>query len=418
MRARLLVIVTICMTASVSAAEAQAPPTRPSAPVTGGQSAALPGQGVTTNPYLMSAPPTTGGVEPAVAYEQARSAGVQPAIDPAVRQVSQFLHYQPDPVEVPEVPEAPPIPKSWTVSCWDPAPRLEAKAEAVFLQPNMKQSVSLATQYPFGEQQVRTTLNQPYITGARIIGEYHFGIPWSIDSTFFLLLGPDREGIPLGTPDFAYFLSNNSGLGPGPLENLPPGFPQVADDMFMDWDLRNYSVDANILRHWTPLKTYINDVVLGLGVRWYQLDETVTVTYVDQLADNQGALRAQTENNMIGPQFVFKIRSQVVKRVRISWETKIAMLANIVDDRTQVVGASVNEYSRTQFSALFEGNATAELFITKWLTAYGGFQMLYLDRVDRASGQFADDVDVFLSDHKAIDFLWMFGPRAGFAITF
>lgn len=311
----------------------------------------------------------------------------------------------------------PPIPESWLNSMWDPVPCIEVSGEAMFAQPNMPGSVPLANQvlFPSGLGGINTKFNQPWITGAKITGEAHLDPLWSVLGSGFIVDGPNRSGIPLGVQDLTYFVASDAGLGLGPLSNLPAGFPTEADAVSMDWDFETYGADINVLMHYIPLKGPINDVAFGGGCRYLSVQDRVGLNFVDELNSLSGSLHAKTSNEMIGPQFYSRFRFMTPsKRIRCSWETKIALAANFADDYT-AVGSNgyANVRSTTQFTPIVEGNALVEFFVVNHVTLYAGFFMLWADEVDRAANLFTSDINEFGNGNKHTGDLWMFGPRVG-----
>src|SRR5690606_29707963 len=128
-------------------------------------------------------------------------------------------------------------------------------------------------------------------------------------------------------------------------------------------------------------------------------------------------------NNLAGPQVMARARVQGPgSKIRSVAEVKIGLMAsdtrvtNSVFANGQLFGQ--NSYSRTIFGSLFESNFYIEYFLTENLTVYGGFQLFYVDRIVRGSEQIQQDINYFLTKHKDLGSLFMFGPRVGLVFSY
>lgn len=321
---------------------------------------------------------------------------------------------------IPSQEELPPIPESWLMSYWDPQPRIEVRGDAVFLQPNMYQSVRLATQ---SGSNITTKLNQGFQTSGRGEVEVHMNHIWSLQGSVLYMDGPISNNVPLGNTTSGAPILISQAVG-GPLYNLPATFPTTATSMNMNWRNELFNSDAHLLCHYIPIKGPANEFVYGVGARYMAYNERVTVNYNNATTATTGQLYSVSENSMIGPQFLFRGRvNGPGPRLRLVSEAKIALLSNFVDDRTSTYTSAIGQtgsarYSRTQFASVYEGNFLVEFFVIRHMCIFGGFQIFYMDRVDRASGQFNANVATFTSQHKSIGDSFMYGPRAGVVLSY
>lgn len=321
--------------------------------------------------------------------------------------------------------DLPPIPASWSVSAWDPKPTLEARVEAVWLQPQFIGTVPLFTEFiPDVNQNVVSSsvtgdLHSRYIAAGRVTGEAHLSVNKSIDGSIFYLNGPDHSAM-LGARDGTKFLTTANG---GFFNNLAAGFPTVADFAQIHWAFENWGADASYLHHWVPLKGPVNDFAIGLGARGMFIDERTTLTFINELDPSQGDLRAKSENLLLGPQLMARVRIQSpLARLRAVAEIKFGLMTNATETRTFIfvdgVQLATGSYNRTQFSPIVEGNFLLEYLVTNHLSVFGGFQTLYVGRVDRAARQITQNQAQFVTRHENIDDLWMYGPQAGILIHY
>jgi hypothetical protein len=353
---------------------------------------------------------------------------VDPGAAPATMQ-SRLDLAQPD-FSAPQPPDPndlPPIPDVWLKSHWNPQPWLEARVEAVWLQPLFDDAPVLARQFQadsafvFSLVDIRPRADEYYVVAPRVAVELHANELWSVEMTSFFLDGPNEDDVRFGDPDVPFRLLTAAG---GPISNAPPGFPAVADVFTLDWDFESFNADATLLRHWIFLHGPISDLALGIGARYFRIDEKARLFAADQLLGSSGRMDVDVENRLAGPQFVARGRVQGPgKRLRSVAEVKIGLMTNASDNSTTLLvsGATVagGAGSQTRFAPLFEANFLVECFVAEHVTVFGGFQMFYLDRVDRAAEQFNADLAAFATGTaRDIGSLFMYGPRVGLVISY
>lgn len=428
------VLIAMTCLSLVSSAAGQAPVMEP-APV---------GNGPTVNGPIVGPPPNAN-------FSDAAMEGIAPGVGPA---------------GPPLAPGGAPIPQSWLMSAWDPQPRLELRAEATFLQPRFDFSMPIGNQVQAIHNQlepvpVSVNASGQYVAGLRLGLEYHMGVFGSLEGVGFFQNGPHQENSPFASQDFPIFLTSplpnptvnvtpavlppagtpntpNAPAGlptvqapatpavqlPGQLRNLPPGFPTVVDDARLFWDFDAVGAEANYLHHYVCVEGPISDLALGVGIRFMGVYERVDVRLIDEVNGLTGRMRVASDNNLVGPQFIGRVRFQIPHLPRLRWtaETKIGLMANTVSNSTRLDANDVNfgadNTGQTQFSPLVEGNFMLDFFVTQHLTVFGGFQMLYMDRVARAGDQLEQDLNVFLTRRKEIGTLFMYGPQAGLLFTY
>lgn len=329
--------------------------------------------------------------------------------------------------------ETPPIPESWLNSAFNPQPLVEARVEAVFYKVDFPESPSLAAEYRVNAQNaveqfpLSADRGRDYTTAIRGALDFHFNEFKSMELVGFYFMGPD-SGVPLGSVDTTKFLSSGGAQTPvnerGFLTNLPAGFPTVADTLRLDWDFASYGAEFNFLHHFICPKGPVSDLAIGLGGRYFHMQEKVTLTAINELDNQIGRLRSESENSLAGPQIIFRGRVQTpLKRWRATAEGKIGFMANsAVDDTALSVGNADNRIgfrqTETRFAPLFEGNFGFEYLLFNHMTLFGGYQILFIDRVDRAVERLSPDLNAYGGPQREIGSLLMMGPRAGVVIHY
>lgn len=324
--------------------------------------------------------------------------------------------------------DLPPIPDVWLNSLFTPQPTLEARLEAVWLQPDFPKASPLARQAQLNPDAISFSINdvpanskEQYIILPRLALEWHLNSALSIEGTAFFMDGPDQVDGPLGVPDQTFLLTAGAG---GPIVNAPVGFPAVADRMIASWDFETFGADISLLRHWVFMHGPGSDMAVGLGVKYLRMDENVRVGMFDEISGLDGRMTVKSENNMLGPQAILRGRVQgPTRRLREVAEAKIGLMTNSVTSRTTLEGggfATVNGASdHVRFAPLIEANFFVEFFLAEHVTIFGGFQMLYVDRVERASEQLNPDLSAFvLGENRFIGSAFLYGPRAGLVISY
>lgn len=323
--------------------------------------------------------------------------------------------------------DLPPIPEVWLKSLWNPQPRLEIRAEAVWLQPEFDRTRALARQFQsndafiFSLVDVSARADEYYVVAPRIAAELHANEMWSIEMTSFFLDGPNQDNVSFGQADVPYLMTTAAG---GPMFNTPAGFPAVADSVTVDWDFETFNADATILRHCIAMHGPVSDFAIGIGARYFRIDEKARLLAVDELNGLSGQLDVDVENRMAGPQVVMRTRLQGPgKRIRSVAEAKIGLMANAAENSTALgaggVVVATGFASQTRFAPLVEANFLFEFFVAEHATVFGGFQIYYLDRVERVAEQFNPDLAVFASGaDRDIGTMFMFGPRVGIVFSY
>ncbi|MGL4464287.1 MAG: hypothetical protein ACRC1K_19220 [Planctomycetia bacterium] len=321
-----------------------------------------------------------------------------------------------------------PIPKAWLKSRWNPQPKLEARIEALFLQPNFRQTTALFSQFQatdnsnFVGEPVSIDVGDRWITSGRAAVEYHFNEAWSMEAAGFWLDGPKRIDAPVGGTDGTLFLDPAQG-GFFELDTLPRAFPRISDNASVDWIFQAENVDFTMMRHYIPLKGPVSDYALGIGARYFHFEETVNLQINDQVNGNFGALESNVDNVLAGPQVQARMRfNGPWTWMRLSTELKVGLMANQISTTNSVftdefVRSSIT-YERNQFAGLFEGNFFFEFFLHENASFFAGYHLFYADLVDRASEQLTGDLSAFVTDQDNTGSLWMHGPRAGLTISF
>ena len=317
------------------------------------------------------------------------------------------------------------------MGAWDPQPKLEIRPEMLFLQVNFPNTVPLASEQLVVDGAVVTTpvsleTTQEFTAGGRLAIEAHFNEVLSFELTGFYMDGPDQSS-QAGSIDAVKYLTADNG---GYMTNLPDTdpitFPIVANQMVVDWKTETYGDDFTLYYHLIMLRGAASDVAVGLGGRFLRFRELTAVTAIDEVETPNltGRLAARTDNRLAGPQLAARVRLQTpFSRLRAQAEGKIGLLANSFENAASVTDTNgdipaLGNWTGTQFSALFEGNFNVEWFVSNHITLYGGFQLLYADRVERASDQFQADASLFITDRRSTGSVFMFGPRGGILISF
>ncbi|MFO0948878.1 MAG: hypothetical protein U1D30_23690 [Planctomycetota bacterium] len=332
----------------------------------------------------------------------------------------------------PDLSQAPPIPQSWLSGLWDPQPFFEARFELMFLRPDLPSSVKLANTYLLDQDglaytacPVRISNKEDYVASGRAVLEFHLNPYYSIEAGGFISDGPDWNSRRLMDTDAPYYLDANSPIRmyTGFLSNIPAGFPVIADQMTIDWDFEAFGGETSFLRHFIMAEGPASDLAVGVGIRYLGIRENLRLTVNDYANNLTGIMAVNSKNDLIGPQLQARARLQTPwKRMRVVAEGKIGLMGNKSNNQTFISpdsgGESGANYGRTQFAPLYEGIFRVEFFIFEHLTLFGGFDMLYVSRVDRASSQFTQNLDVFVQDHKDLSHLFSFGPTCGFLFTY
>lgn len=327
-----------------------------------------------------------------------------------------------------------PLPQSWTNTLFDPQPRLELRAEAIWLQPNFDNSFPLARQtqnvgQQFQQVDVGVRGEGEPIATPRGTMEYHWNEQGSIEASFFYMDGPQQTGYNLSNADQAYFFDSNASnpLERGFLVNTPPGFPLAATDATVDWSFRTWGTEINLLHHFVCMQGPISDLAVGLGGRFIKIDENANLNIANEIDSTRSVMGVESRNSAAGPQFIARGRiNGPFKCVRFTAEGKIGLMANGTQYRNSlsVTGPATffapQTFSDSQviFSPLFEGLFGCEVYIWRNFVVFGGYQLLYMDRIDRAGGHFVQDLSRFTQPEKNFGDLFLYGPRLGALITF
>ncbi|MBY0589309.1 hypothetical protein K2X85_19210 [bacterium] len=322
-----------------------------------------------------------------------------------------------------------PLPESWTNSLFDPQPRLELRAEAVWLQPNFDNSYPLARQTQSINQQFRQVdigvrgEGEPIATPRGTI-EYHWNEQGSVEASGFYMDGPQQTNYNLSNADQAYYFDSNASnpLERGFLVNTPPGFPLTATDATLDWSFRTWGTEINLLHHFVSMKGPISDLAIGLGGRFIKIDENVNLNLANEIDSTSAVMGVESRNSAAGPQFVARGRvNGPFKCVRFTAQGKIGLMANGTQYKNTISTAgpaafiAPSSFSDSQviFSPLFEGLFGCEIYIWRNFVVFGGYQLLYMDRIDRAGGHFSQDLNQFTQPSKDFGDLFLYGPRLG-----
>lgn len=347
---------------------------------------------------------------------------------PATSPVPQGSEYFP----APDLSQAPPIPEAWLAGFFNPQPFFEARFELMFLKPDLPSSVPIANTYlldadglAYFATPVRVSNKEDFVTSGRAVLEFHLNPYYSMEMAGFLSDGPNWDARRLMDADSTYYLDANSPIRmyTGFLSNMPQGFPVIADRMALDWDFEAFGGETSFLRHFIFAEGPASDVAVGVGIRYLGLREDLRLTVNDYANNLTGIMAVNSKNDLLGPQFQARAKLQSPwKRMRVVAEGKVGLMANKSINQTFISpdssGESGANYGRTQFAPLYEGNFRVEFFIFEHLTIYGGFDMLYVSRVDRATSQFTQNLDVFVQEHKDLSHLFSFGPTCGLQFTY
>lgn len=336
------------------------------------------------------------------------------------------------PDQIPGAPEAPagnlpPIPQSWLMSAWDPQPRFEARLDAAFLQPRFATSKPIAKQVQAYQDHylindISLDSHSEYTAGVRAAFVWHLSEFKSIEFEGFFVDGPRQRNLMMGQSDFS--LGLGAGVFPaGPMVNQPFDFPSISEEGRFDWNFETFGAEVNWLHHFIALKGPVSDAAIGVGGRYLGMLEGVQVRFLDEIALLSGGMTTDVENHMFGPQFIARARLQSpFKRIRLTTEGKVGLMANAVQtSNTLTSNAGIfgkSDNTDTIFSGLFEGNFLVEFFITKHLTVYSGYELLYASRVVRASEQINPDLTNYVTTGKTIGDMFLHGPRVGLAFNY
>lgn len=380
----------------------------------------LAGQGLAQEPL---APGFGDGQYPSVVSEQDPSS---PAAPMEAELGDQFLP-QPPPQDLP------PIPRSWLASFWNPQPTLEIRAEALFLKADFPTFLPLARQVQidptgsvYGYIDTVIEAKEQYIAAPRLALEWHINHYHSVEAVGFIMDGPNQYLQPLGQTDSSPFFLDANATNPrarGYMTQLPPGFPTIADNILVNWLFRAKGGELNYLHHFILVDGPFSDLAVGIGARYFGIEEKVTAQFTDLSQGNLGFMGANADNEMAGAQILGRARFQTPLRwLRAVSEARIALMANTTQTRMSVFAPSSGynvgtRFSTTVFSPLFEGNFLFECFLTKNITAFTGLQLLYSDRVNRAGGQFTPNVGQFLYDPERLSSVFLWGPRVGLVLA-
>lgn len=335
------------------------------------------------------------------------------------------------PVPAPNGAELPQLPESWLRSAFIPAPVLTVRLQAQWLQPNYPNSSALATQFQQQEngQFIATGVpprsEEQYILTPRAVLEYRPVEYFSIEASGWVTAGPDQSDGQNGQPDIPLFLDPTGGTDrPAALNPLPANFPTTADFMRTNWGFTAGGFEVMALQHFILPRGPIADFAIGLGGRVMWIDEDVNVHFEDRVNNISGRLGANAENNLYGAQIMARATLQSpVRWLRMYGDVKLGLMANntendtsILDNTGQIQRAGA---THTQFAQIFECNAFVEVFVTRNVTVFGGYQLLYVERALRAADQIIPDTAQFLSGNlKNQGHLLMTGPAAGVVVTY
>lgn len=317
-----------------------------------------------------------------------------------------------------------PLPQSWIRQAFEPQPCIDARIDAIFLQANFSKSVPVASEWHIvNNQPVLTPLpidhRDEYIAAPRGTLEWHWNEHGSLQVTGFTLDGPDDvRGVGQNDPT-KYMVTANGGF----LTNVPAGFPTYADALNVQWKLETDNIDFTLLHHFICAKGPISDLAVGVGARYFRVAERVAVQAIDEVNGMTGSFGAETENTMGGVQFTGRMRVITpLPRLRFWSEGKIGLMANSFDQQQAVYvnGAvtSGGRQSNTVFAPIFEGNFMLEYLVYKNFTIYGGYQILFVDRINRASGQIRTDLSTYNAQTKSLGSLLYTGPHVGIAFYY
>lgn len=329
--------------------------------------------------------------------------------------------------------QGPQVPTSWLKGWFNPQPRFEARAEAIFLKPSFQKTTPLARQtfVDANDSQAKVynlqvKADEQFIAAPRLALEYHLNEFKSIEAVGYVVDGPNQFLSPRGAGDFPFFLDANAPdpRARGPLTSLPPGFPVRANEVNLNWQLRNQGAELNWLHHFILQQGPCSDMAIGFGGRYFGLVENGTVSFFDIADNTMGVMRARVDNEMGGIQFIGRARWQTpIPWFRAVADAKIGLMANTTERREQVFTSPVGynagtRQTETVFSPLFDGNFYFEFFLTRNLTVFSGLQLLYVDRVNRSGGQFVPDVNAFLYPGEKLTGFFQWGPRVGAVFSF
>lgn len=334
--------------------------------------------------------------------------------------------------QAPVQPSGLPLPQSWTNTFIDPQPRLELRAEVDWLQPNFNNSFPLAQQTlpnggAFAYQQQPTGVWGPgqMIATPKGTVEYHWNEQGSAELSGFYMDGPQQSNYALGNSDQTYYFNGDAGNATekGYLYNIPAGFPSTATDAFVDWNFRTWGAEVNLLHHFICMQGSISDLAVGIGGRYLQVDENVSLRVSNELDQLSATMSSKTSNHIAGPQFIGRARLNGPFRwIRWTAEGKIGLMANANQFKntlqTGLYGPAQFSDVTTNFSPLFEGNFGCEVYVWHNIVVFGGYNLLFVDRVNRSGGHFHQDLNYFVNQQQDLGSLFLYGPRLGALVTF
>ncbi|HVJ80117.1 MAG TPA: BBP7 family outer membrane beta-barrel protein [Planctomycetia bacterium] len=326
--------------------------------------------------------------------------------------------------------EVPGVPQAWAMSNWNPVPKLVIRTEVMFLKPDFQQSRPLALQAAVNEDGQFELAGRgvdpqtDYFVTPRLLVEWWKCDQWSVEASGWSLIGPNRTTF-LGNNDFPYFLDavtvGGETFGPA-LTGIPAGFPTIADFASVKYRQNISNIEMLVWRHWVPDKGAASDFALGFGPRYMWMRENVTVRYEDQLPGSTtpfGELSTRTNNDLYGVEFAMKATLQSpIKWLRSSVDAKIGLMNADSRHSTSVIDTTGTEVSsgrffRANFAGLFEAKYDVEIFLSQFVTIFGGFHVMYVDRVERASEQFNPNLNAFVQPQEQISDVLLYGPRFG-----
>ena len=325
-----------------------------------------------------------------------------------------------------------PLPEAWTNSLFDPQPRLELRAEVDWLQPSFNNSVPLALQtipnggaYAYQQQAVGVFGAGQMVAVPKGTVEYHWNEQGSVEMSGFYMSGPSQSNYRMSNIDQTYYFNGDA---PNPAErgflyDLPHGFPGVATDANLDWDFRTWGTEINMLHHFICMQGRVSDLAAGFGGRFLEVDENVSLRVSNELDRTSATMSSDTKNHLGGFQFVGRARvNGPGNRIRWTAEGKIGLMANGNQFNntllTNTYGPAQFSDVTTNFSPLFEGNFGCEVYVWHNLVVFGGYNLLFVDRVNRAGGHFHQDLNAFINTQEDLGSLFMYGPRLGALMTF
>ena len=331
--------------------------------------------------------------------------------------------------------QLPPVPQAWMNSAFNPAPLLTVRTEALFWRSNQVNSPGLARQADivsggtFGVVDRGVDPGSRFFLTPRISVERSWPIGGhSLEVSGWGAVGPNTTET-IGRPDFPLYLGGfavGTVVTPAIVNNAPASFPLIAD--VASARIRQSAGDVELMwwKHCSPLKGAVADFAWGLGARYLWLNERLTARFEDQTTGSAtpfGELHVHSQNDLYGPQFGLKSILQFpLRKFRIASDAKLALLNDDVRHTNQVLTSVAADgtngrYVRSQLAFAFDGSLTAEFFLSQYVTFFAGYQVLYVDRVERATTQLSADFAAFIATKKNQDTLLYYGPKIGFMMV-